>query len=292
MKTHPLKTPPLKMIAQKIMALLAGAFSCGMIVFMWDNLISVFRLADPTGFFGLSMQVGAFTANTGIIMLAAFVLTQKPENPLIPYKATMLFFTIKLIEAVALSPCLIGWGDAFCGFWGVIYMNLTAPLIIVMIALLIISSPHKKLKQAGLVLLSCLILAGAAGFVMLTPKNSDTCLTLAEITDRAACLDKFAQKSNDATLCRKIEFRSTRFACLRNVALNTSQPLLCEDIQDAPGITLPAYESPSLPTKDLCYYSLGFKLHSHDMCMKITDAEMQKTCLNGAGVPGQKRKLF
>ena len=281
-----------KMITLKICALLAGGFSCGMIIFMWENMISVFRLADPTGFFGLTMQVDAFTANLCMILLAFFVLTQKPEKPLIPYKAAMLLFAIKLIEALTLSPCLMGWGDAFCGFWWVIYMNFTAPLIIFMIALLVLSSPHKRLKQAGIILLSCLILAGAAGFVMLTPKNPETCLTLAEITDRAACLDKFAQKSDNADLCRKIEFRSTRFNCLYNVAENTENPLLCEDIQDPPGNTLAAYETPALATKDLCYYLLGFKMHSRDHCLKVTDEKMQETCIKGVGVPGQKRKLF
>lgn len=277
-----------------LMAVVAAAYSLFMIAFTWHQLIDVFQLGDPTGLFGFLMQVGGFVSNLCVILIAILFLlplATGKTNP-IPHKTALLIFGIKLLEGLSLSPCTVGYGEAFCGLWWVVLSTFTGPVLIAITLIFLFSSDQKALVRTGKVIVGSVLLAGIMIFFVLTPKNADACMTLAEITDRAACLEKFALRDNDVEICRKIEFRSTRFACLYKVAEGTENPAICDEITDPEGAIIAAYETPASSTKDLCYYLLGFKMHSQDMCQKVGDEQMRNTCINGAGTPGQKRKLF
>lgn len=277
-----------------LMALVAAAYAVFMIAFTWHQLVDVFQLGDPTGLFGFLMQVGGFVSNLCVILIAALFLlplATGKTNP-IPHKTASLIFSIKLLEGLSLSPCAVGFGDAFCGFWWVILSMITSPVLIAITLIFLFSSDKRTLVRTGKAIVGGVLLAGIMTFFILTPKNADACMTLPEITDRAACLEKFALRDNDVTICRQIEFRSTRFACLYKVAEETEAPVICEEIADPEGAVIAAYETPASSTRDLCYYLLGFKMHSQDMCQKVGDEKMRNTCMNGAGTPGQKRRLF
>lgn len=277
-----------------LMALVAAAYAVFMIAFTWHQLVDVFQLGDPTGLFGFLMQVGGFVSNLCVILIAALFLlplATGKTNP-IPHKTASLIFSIKLLEGLSLSPCAVGFGDAFCGFWWVILSMITSPVLIAITLIFLFSADKKALVRTGKAIVGGVLLAGIMTFFILTPKNADACMTLAEVTDRAACLEKFALRENDVTICRQIEFRSTRFDCLYNVARDTESPAICEEIADPEGTVIAAYETPASSTRDLCYYLLGFKMHSQDMCQKVGDEKMRNTCMNGAGTPGQKRRLF
>ena len=273
----------------KSFAVCAAAFAVFMIVFQFQQLIEVFRLADPTGLFGFTMQVGNFLSNLSVIIIAILVITQKD---IVPRKVALSVFGLKLLEALSLSPCTVGFGEAFCGLWWVILSAFTGPAVIIITLLLFFKSGGKLLLWTGAGIVASVLVTGIILFVLLTPKNPEACLILEPVTSRAACLEKFALRDNDVTICRKIEFRSTRFACLYKVAENRETPAVCEEIKDTPGTEIAIYESPSIQTKDLCYYLLGFKMHSQEMCQKVTDDKMRETCVKSAGRPGQKRKLF
>lgn len=277
-----------------LMAVAAAAYAAFMIAFTWHQLIDVFQLGDPTGLFGFLMQVGGLVSNLCVILIAALFLVPfatGKANP-IPYKTASLIFSIKLLEGLSLSPCAVGFGDAFCGFWWVILSMISSPVLIAITLIFLFSADKKALVRAGQTIVGGVVLAGIVTFFALTPKNSDACMTLSEVTDRAACLEKFALRSNDVEICRQIEFRSTRFACLYKVAEETENPAICEEIADAEDTVIAAYETPASSTRDLCYYLLGFKMHNQDMCQKVGDEKMRNTCMNGAGTPGQKRRLF
>lgn len=277
-----------------LMAVAATAYAVFMIAFTWHQLIDVFHLADPTGLFGFLMQVGGFVSNLCVILIAALFLlplATGKTNP-VPHKTAALIFGIKLLEGLSLSPCTIGYGEAFCGLWWVVLSMITSPVLIVITLIFLFSSDQKMLAHTGKAIVGVVLLAIVMTFFILTPKNAEACMTLSEITDRAACLETFARRDNDVEICRKIEFRSTRFDCLYNVARDTETPALCEDIADPENVTIAAHETPASATRDLCYYLLGFKMRNQDMCQKVGDEQMRNTCINGTGTPGQKRKLF
>ncbi len=273
----------------KTFAVCAAAFSMFMIAFQFQQLIEVFQLADPTGLFGFMIQVGNFLSNLCVIIIAALVITKKGT---VQRKVAVSVFGLKLLEVLSLLPCTVGFGDAFCGLWWVILSKFTGPAVIIITLLFFFKSGKKPLFLAGVGIVASVAVSSFALFIVLTPKNPESCFSLEPVTSRAACLEKFALRENDVAICRKIEFRSTRFSCLYKVAKNLETPAVCEEIKDAPETEIAVYDSPSIQTKDLCYYLLGFKMHNQEICQKITDDKMRKTCLNGAGTPGQKRKLF
>lgn len=271
-----------------VVALGVAAYAVGMIAYGWRQLIEVFELGDPTGMFGFLMQGGNFLANICAIAVSGLVIVSMRGAVVVPRKVVALVFGSKLLEALSLTPCAFGWGDAFCGFWWVVLSLITAPLVIIVTLSWLFRSGNKMLRRIGLVLTGGAMIAAGATYMMLTPKNPDACMALSGITNRAACLDKFAQRDQDAGLCRKIEFRSTRFSCLYNVARDTATPAICEEIADAPGVAIAAYETPAADTRGLCYYLLGFKLHSEAMCQKVEDEKMRGTCLKNAVSSTQK----
>lgn len=274
-----------------ILALLAGITAFGMIIFMGNDLVRVFRMSDPTGTFGWMMQLGGFSANICVIFLAIITLLERKSPDWTAKKSLLFIFGIKLCEVLAISPCFAGYGEALCGLWWVMFANFSAPLII-LITVLVVLKAEKPVRVSGFILLSALVTAGMGAFFLLTPRTPEQCVALPEVTSRAACLNTFAMKSNSGSLCRQIEFRSTRFQCLYTVAEKTENPLLCEEIQDTAGTVIAAYETPALATRDLCYYLLGFKMQNRDFCLKVTNEKMREACTKGAGHPGRKRKLL
>lgn len=263
------------------LAACAAAYSFFMIAFTWHQLIDVFRLADPTGLFGFMMQVGGFVSNICVLLIAGLVALSAKKELLVPYKVCLLIFGIKLLEGLSLSPCAIGWGEAFCGMWWVLLSNLTSPILIAVTFIFLFTSERKILTHTAMVMIGSIAVTGVALFFLLTPKTAPSCMALDTITARAACLEKFALRDHDVTICRQIEFRSTRFNCLYNVARDTEDPGICEEISDPPGTKIAAYETPSSATKDLCYYLMGFKMSSQEMCQKVDDDKMRETCMRG-----------
>lgn len=293
MKTfEPAKMNDVKQFFFYALAACAGTYALIMITFNWSQLIQVFQLGDPTGLFGFLLQVGSFVSNVCVIIIASLARMSIEERPLIPYRVSLLIFGIKLLEALSLLPCAIGFGDAFCGLWWVILSVFTSPTLIAITLIFLLSSGKRFLVRTGMGIVGSVTFAGILLFFVLTPKSPDACLNLTGVTDRAACLKKFALRDNNVRICRKIEFRSRRFECLYKVAEETEVPAICEEIDDPPGTEITPYETPSSSTRDLCYYLLGFKMHSQDMCQKVNDSKMREVCRSGVGVPGQKRKLF
>lgn len=265
------------------LATCAAVYALCMIAFGWGQLVDTFRLADPTGLFGFFMHAANFVSNICVVVMAVLLVVSIEKRQLIPYKVCLLVFGIKLLEAISLSPCLMGWGDAFCGLWWVLLSQVTAPILIAITFVFLITSGKKVLVRTAFGLATVILTAGTLSFLLLTPKTHEACMDLDSITGRAACLEKFALRDSNVEICRKIEFRSTRFNCLYNVARDTETPALCEEITDPAEAEIASYETPSLQTKDLCYYLLGFKMRSQDMCQKVNDEEMRNTCIKGTG---------
>ena len=96
------------------------------------------------------------------------------------------------------------------------------------------------------------------------------------MTKRSNCLRVFANRTQDEQLCRTIEFRTTRFTCLREIAVEKRQPHLCDEIADTGPIA--AYESPAVLFRDACFQNLAYAMHDHSQCAKVADAPPRASC--------------
>ena len=111
---------------------------------------------------------------------------------------------------------------------------------------------------------------------MLAPSTPDQCRDFAEVTKRSNCLKAFADRTNDETICRSIEFRTTRFTCLREVAVEKQQPPLCDEIRDDGPI--PAYEGSAVFFRDVCFQNLAYAMHDRAQCAKVEDKPLRASC--------------
>ena len=82
--------------------------------------------------------------------------------------------------------------------------------------------------------------------------------------------------AHDENLCRSIEFRTTRFTCLREVAVEKRQPALCEEIAD--NGPLAVYEPPATMFRDTCFQNLAYAMHDRSQCAKVEDKQLRVSC--------------
>lgn len=265
-----------------LIGLAAALFSLGTIVQSKSELLAVFTLADPTGLFGARLVLFGLLANLSVILLfLAYV--RRGWDTTIPLWYGIVF-ALKLVEAAALLPCLIGKPEALCGVLSVLISELTSPVIILMVGILIYRSSDATLRRTGLAASVLLLCVAIASWRVLTPRNPEGCSNIAEVSGRGACLEKFALKQTDLGICRAIELRSTRLECMRKVAERARRPEICDEIRDPPGAVLAAYETPDVQTRSLCYYVLAFDLRRRDLCLKIETGDLRQRCLSA--IPG------
>jgi hypothetical protein len=260
----------------------AAIYSVFMLARTAPRILDAFRLTDPTGMFGLYSTLGGFLANLCVVFLFLVLVRRGIKSKIWFDKIPVPFvfaFVLKLIEAVALLPCLAGEPGALCGVLSVGASFVSAPLIIVITGRVITGTRDASVRLAGLLLLAALALFGAAAWWRITPKNPVECGYIPEISARGNCLNAFAMRNLDMGICRQIDFRSTRYDCMRKIAQETRRPELCEEIQTPPDVKISNFEAPASETRDLCYYVLAFDLGRHDLCLKISGGEKRKTCL-------------
>lgn len=265
-----------------LVSLAAVTYSISMLAWTAKHVLDTFRLTDPTGLFGLFSTLGGFLANVCIVFLFSILVWRGIKSRILLDKIPVPFvfaFALKLFEAVNLLPCLLGKPGAVCGVFSVGVSFLSAPLIIILTGRVITGTKDAKVRLAGLLLFAVLALAASVAWWRITPKSPVECGYISEISARGNCLNTFAMKNVDMGICRQIEFRSTRYECMREIAEKTQHPEFCEEIQTPPGAKLSNFEAPASGTRDLCYYLLAFDLGSHDLCLKIQGDEKKQTCL-------------
>ena len=265
-----------------LVSLVAAVYSVLMLVWTMRQVHDAFSLTDPTGLFGLYSTLGGFLANVCIVFLFSILVWRGIKSKVLFDKIPVPFvfaFALKLFEAVTLLPCMIGKPGALCGVVSVGVSFLSAPLIVILTGRVITGTRDTGVRTAGFILLAVLALAAAAAWWRITPKSPVECGYISEISARGNCLKTFAMKNVDMGICRQIDFRSTRYECMREIAEKTQHPEFCEEIQTPPGAKLSNFEAPASGTRDLCYYLLAFDLGRHDLCLKIQGDEKKQTCL-------------
>jgi len=275
-----------------------SAYSCLAFSTFLPQVVGVFRFTEPVGLFGwffhIFFYIPAVASNiAAIFLLLAFVWGDRANRPFAKrYALISSIISLKLLEAAALLPCVIGPPDALCGVGSVVVSQLTAPLIIIFSIVLVISSGDPILRYSAAALSAVLFLGTSIAYYLLAPTNPGDCLAYSGITQRAVCLHKFAQTYADPKLCHTIEFRSFRFACFRDLAEATRDATVCEQIKDPLEFVPQPYESPSTNDRDICYWLMSFKLQKKSLCMSIANTEdklglvNRGTCLSKAGVNG------
>jgi hypothetical protein len=258
------------------LGIIASLISVALIINQFRSAIDVFELADPTGSFGIYFYVGGLAANLAVILITACVLMPRsPSNFRLGFAAVA--FLPSLLEAAAALPCFLSARPgALCGFGFIVVSYASIPVVLVAAVGFVATSELRSVKAAGIA--AAVVFLGSASIAqaLLAPSEPEQCRRFAEVTKRSNCLRAFANRNQDENICRAIEFRTTRFTCLRELAVEKHQPPLCDEITDTAAIA--AYESPAAYFRDVCFQNLAYAMHDRSQCAKVEDKPLRTSC--------------
>ncbi|HEY4472447.1 MAG TPA: hypothetical protein VGN21_14830 [Stellaceae bacterium] len=258
------------------LGIIASLVSLAAITQQLRSVIDVFELADPTGNFGIYFFLGGLAANLAVIFVAVCVLLP-PSRSNVRLGFAAIAFVPSLLEAIGVLPCFLSARPgALCGVGFVFVSYVSVPVVLLAAIGFVATAQYRAVKVAGMSLTVTFIGIAAAAHALLAPSHPDQCANFAEVTKRSNCLKAFAERGRDETLCRSIEFRTTRFTCLREIAVEKRQPALCDEIAEAGPIA--AYESPAVLFRDTCFQNLAYAMHDRSQCAKVADAPLRASC--------------
>ena len=258
------------------MGIIASLISVALIVQQLRSTIDVFELADPTGNFGIYFFLGGLAANVAVLFVAVCVLLPRSRST-VRLGFAVVVFVPSLLEAVGVLPCFLSAQPAaLCGVGFVYVAYVSVPIVLLAAIGFVATAEYRALKVAGLALAATFIGVAAAAQMLLSPSHPEQCARFAEVTKRSNCLRIFAGRTQDEQLCRTIEFRTTRFTCLREIAVKKRQPALCDEIAETGPIA--AYESPAVLFRDTCFQNLAYAMHDRSQCAKVADAPLRASC--------------
>ena len=241
-----------------------------------QGIVDLFELGDPTGSFGIYFHLGGLAANLAVVLVAICVLLPRSRSDVRPGIALVVFVP-PLIQALAILPCFLSpRPGALCGVGAVMVAYVSIPIVLVAAIAFIATAALRLVKVAGMTLVVAFLGFAAAAHTLLAPSHPDECGNFAEVTKRSNCLKAFAERGRDETLCRSIEFRTTRFTCLREIAVEKRQPELCDEIAETGPIA--KYESPAVLFRDTCFQNLAYAMHDRSQCAKVADAPLRASC--------------
>jgi hypothetical protein len=279
----------LRKLPVRLLSFIAPFLSLCLLVWTGKQLPEVFRLSDPTGAFGAVFNLTGFVANIAVIFLFFALIRRSIQSRTFFDNVPLTFilvFGLKLFEGLNLLPCFIKSPGELCGVTSIMISYISSPLILFITANVVVRTADRRVRQAGLALAAVLLIAGAAAWWRFTPQTAEACTLYPQITAQANCLRRFALESHDVDICRKIDFRSTRYDCMRRIAEETGRPELCDEIQTPPDARVSGFETPASEVRDICYFVLAFNLRSRDLCQKI-EGDKKDICLKK--VPDQKK---
>jgi hypothetical protein len=258
------------------LGIIASLISLAAMIQQFRSVIDVFQLADPTGAFGIYFFLGGLAANLAVILVAVCVMLPRAHTNVRLGFAAVVFIP-SLLEAIGALPCFLSARPgALCGVGFVFVSYVSVPVVLIAAIGFVATAQYRLIKVAGISLAASVIAFAAAAQALLAPSHPDQCATFAEVTKRSNCLRVFANRRQDEQMCRGIEFRTTRFTCLREIAVAKHQPVLCDEITDTGPVA--AYESPAVFYRDTCFQNLAYAMHDHGQCAKIEDKHLRASC--------------
>ncbi len=181
------------------------------------------------------------------------------------------------VELLALAPCLV-YPGALCGVYYVLINHVAAPVMMAGLAVVSCTAGSRALAGTTSVVAVALVAIGLGVFWTVTPKSAGECENLGESLKRDTCVMNFALWVNDEKLCERVNFDSSRWSCLYQIAERKDMPALCEQITRpcrhiSPGLAC----EPNL-YRDTCYLVVARKLRDKALCGNVTDARKRADC--------------
>jgi hypothetical protein len=258
------------------LGIIASLISVALIVQQLRSTIDVFELADPTGNFGIYFFLGGLAANLAVLFVAVCLLLPRSRSN-VRLGFAVVVFVPSLLEAIGVLPCFLSARPgALCGVGFVYVSYISVPIVLLAALGFVATAEYRALKVAGLALAATFIGVAATAQMLLAPSHPEQCAKFAEVTKRSNCLRIFADRTQDEQLCRAIEFRTTRFTCLREIAVEKRRPQLCDEIADTGPIA--PYESPAAVYRDTCFQNLAYAMHDRGQCAKVENAPLRVSC--------------
>jgi hypothetical protein len=262
-----------------LLGIAASSISVTLIANQLRSVIDVFELTDPsgsTGLIGMYFYVGGLAEYSAVILVTICVLLPGAQANFRLGFAAMAVLP-PLLEIAVAAPCFYSARPgALCGVGFVVVSYGSIPIVILATIGFVATSRLRSVKVAGVAVAAAFLGCAGAAQALLAPSEPDQCRRFAEVTKRSNCLKAFADRRRDENICRSIEFRTTRFTCLQEIAVDKQQPLLCDEITDTG--PLAAYEAPAVSYRDTCFQNLAYAMHDRAQCARVADAHLRASC--------------
>ena len=205
------------------LGIVASLIALAQIVEQFRSALDVFELADPTGNFGIYFFLGGLLANLAVILVAVCVVLPRSRSN-VRLGFAVVVFVPSLIEALGALPCFLSARPgALCGVGFVLISYFAIPIVLAAAIGFVATAEYRPIRVAGIALAAIVIAGAAAAQALLAPSDPAQCGKFSEVTKRSNCLRVFANRARDENLCRAIEFRTTRFTCLREIAVGQQE---------------------------------------------------------------------
>jgi hypothetical protein len=261
--------------------ILPAVVAAGLLLFEVNPIRDLIFNADPTLQGSLSFlnirPLLSVAGHLSAVMLALYLLfASAPVTP--GAKAGIyLCYGALGVELLALAPCLVVPGS-LCGLYYLLINQAAAPVMLVGLAVVSCTAGSRALVGANIVVAVTLLATGLGIFWGVTPKSAGECDNLGESLKRDACVMNFALRYNDEKLCEQVNFDSSRWSCLYQIAERKDMPALCEQItRPCRNITPGPACEPNL-YRDTCYLVVARKIRDKALCGNVTDAHKRASC--------------
>lgn len=255
--------------------------AAGLLFFEVDPIRDLIFNADPTLQGSLSFlnirPLLSVAGHLSVVTLALYLLFASAPVTRDAKVGIYLCYGALAVELLALAPCLVFPGS-LCGLYYLLINQVAGPVMIAGLAVAACTAGSRALVATTIVVAVALLAAGLGVFWGVTPKSAGECDSLGEPMKRDACVMNFALRYNDEKLCEQVNFDSSRWSCLYQVAERKDMPALCEQITRpcrniSPGIAC----EPNL-YRDTCYLVVARKTQDKTLCANVTDVQKRAGC--------------
>lgn len=265
----------------RLLALLPAAAAGALLLLEVNPILDLVYNTDPTLQGTVSVlnlrPLFSVAGHLATILLSLYLLFTSAPLPGSARMGAWLCFGAVGVEVLALAPCLLA-ADALCGVFYLLINQAAAPAMLAGVIVVLLGVGSRVLAGVSIVIATALIAAAAGVYWQVTPKSASDCANVTDSLKRDNCLMNFALRDSDEKLCDEVNFDSSRWSCLYQIAERKGLPALCERIalpcrHTAPG---PACE-PDL-YRDTCYVVVARKLKDSAWCDRVGDAGKRGNC--------------
>lgn len=261
--------------------ILPAVVAAGLLFFEVDPVRDLIFNADPTLQGSLSFlnirPLLSVAGHLSAVMLALYLsFASAPVTPGAKRGITLCYGALG-VELLALAPCLLFPGS-LCGVFYLLVNQAAGPAMIAGLAAVSCTAGSRSLAGATIVMAVTLLVTGLGVFWAVTPKSAGECESLSESLKRDACVMNFALRHNDEKLCDQVNFDSSRWSCLYQIAERKGMPALCEQIARPCRYTAPGPACEPALYRDTCYLVVARKIQDKALCGNVTDAPKRASC--------------